>query len=70
MHSLDLKLYQLLEKEIMERLEHYASELVSGKPTDYTHYKLVVGRIKGLQEALEVAKEANRKAIGLEDKER
>jgi hypothetical protein len=31
---------------------------------------MIVGRIKGLQEALEVAREANRKAIGLEDKDR
>jgi hypothetical protein len=68
--NLDLVLFQLLEKEIGDRLEHYASELVAGKPVDFTSYKMIVGRIKGLQEALEVAREANRKAIGLEDKDR
>jgi hypothetical protein len=70
MHSLDLKLYQLIEQEIGERLEKHAAEIVTGRATSYDDYRHRVGVIKGLREALSIAEEANREAIGLEDKER
>lgn len=68
--NLDLRLFQLLEKDYVELIEKLASEIISGRATDYSDYRYRVGRIHGLREALELAKEANRRAIGLEDKER
>ena len=68
--NLDLKLYQLIEKEFGEVLEKLAAELISGRASDYSDYRYRVGRIHGIREALELAKEANRQAIGLDDTER
>ncbi len=68
--NLDLKLYQLIEKEIGEHLEKHAAELVMGKPLNFEDYKFRVGVIRGLRDALSIAEEANREAIGLSDKER
>jgi hypothetical protein len=68
--NLDLKLYQLIEKEIGEHLEKHAAELVMGKPLNFEDYKFRVGVIRGLRDALSIAEEANREAIGLNDKER
>lgn len=68
--NLDLRLFQLLEESYAELLEKLASELISGRATDYSDYRYRVGRIHGIREALELAKEANRRAIGLDDKER
>ena len=68
--NLDLKLYQLIEQEFGELLEKLAAELITGRASDYADYRYRVGRIHGIREALELAKLANRKAIGLEDTER
>jgi hypothetical protein len=68
--NLDLKLYQLIEKEIGEHLEKHAAELVMGKPINFEDYRFRVGVIRGLRDALSIAEEANREAIGLSDKER
>jgi hypothetical protein len=68
--NLDLKLYQLIEKEIGEHLEKHAAELVMGKPLNFEDYRFRVGVIRGLRDALSIAEEANREAIGLNDKER
>lgn len=65
--NLDLKLYQLIEQEFGDLLEKLAAELISGRASDYSDYRYRVGRIHGIREALELAKTANRKAIGLED---
>ena len=70
MHSLDLKLYTLVEEEYGLLLEKLAAELINGRASDYADYRYRVGRIHGVREALELAREANRKAIGLEDTER
>lgn len=67
MHSLDLRLYQLIEQEFGDLLEKLASEIVSGRASDYSDYRYRVGRIHGIREALELAKNANRKAIGLDE---
>lgn len=65
--NLDLKLYQLIEREYGDLLEKLAAELINGRASDYSDYRYRVGRMHGVREALELAKEANRKAIGLED---
>lgn len=68
MASLDLRLYQEIEREIAERLEKLAAEVVAGKPTDFPDFKNRVGRIRGLQDALEIAREANARVIGIDRK--
>jgi hypothetical protein len=68
--NLDLKLYQLIEQDCGELLEKLAAELVHGKAADFADYRYRVGRIHGVREALELSREANRRAIGLDDKER
>lgn len=65
--NLDLKLYQLIEQEFGDLLEKLASEIVSGRASDFSDYRYRVGRIHGIREALELAKNANRKAIGLDE---
>ena len=65
--NLDLKLYQLIEQEFGDLLEKLAAELISGRASDYSDYRYRVGRIHGIREALELAKTANRKAIGLDE---
>ena len=67
--NLDLKLYTLVEEEYGLLLEKLAAELINGRASDYADYRYRVGRIHGVREALEIAHQANRKAIGLEDKE-
>lgn len=66
--NLDLRMSQEIEKEISERLEKLAAELVAGKATDYPDYKYRIGRIKSLQDALEAVRDANARVIGLERK--
>lgn len=64
--NLDLRLYQLLEREIGEQLEQHAAELITGKATDWADMRYRVGVIKGLREALSIAKDANAEIIGVE----
>ena len=68
--NLDLRLFQLIEEDLGERLERHAAELVTGKALDWGDYKFRIGQLKGLREALAIAQEANRRAIGLEAQER
>jgi len=68
--NLDLELFQLIQNELGEHLERHAAELVMGRPVDWADYRYRVGIIKGLRDALSIAEQANRKAIGLEDKDR
>ena len=68
--NLDLLLYKDLEKHLVEQIEKHAAELITGRALDWGDYKYRVGQLKGLREALAIAEEANRRAIGLEDKER
>jgi hypothetical protein len=65
--NLDLKLYEEIEKALGERLEQIASEVVSGKPVDYSDYKLRVGKISGLREALLIANEAQKRVLGIDE---
>ena len=67
--NLDLRLYQLIEEEYGLLLEKLAAELITGRASDFSDYRYRCGRIHGIREALDIAKEANRRAIGLDDKE-
>ena len=68
--NLDLQLFQELEKILGEQLEQQAAELVAGRASSFDDYKFRIGRIRGIQNALEAAREANRRTIGMEDRER
>lgn len=65
MSSLDLRLFEEIEKDVGERLEQIAAELVSGRPVDWPDYKLRVGKISGLREALQIANEAQKRVLGV-----
>jgi hypothetical protein len=65
--NLDLRLFIELEKILVEQLEQAASELVQGKASSFDDYKFRIGRIRGIQNALEAAREANKRIIGVEN---
>lgn len=66
--NLDLRLYQELEKSLAEMQEQLAAEIVSGKAQNFDDYRYRVGRLKGLQDALAVAQEAQQRVLGVERK--
>lgn len=66
--NLDLRLYQELEKSLAEMHEQLAAEIVSGKAQNFDDYRYRVGRLKGLQDALAVAQEAQQRVLGVERK--
>ncbi len=65
--NLDLRLYKEIETEIGEMLERHAAELVSGRSTDWADYRFRTGYMKALRDVLEVAREANKRVIGVEN---
>ena len=66
--NLDLRLYQELEKALADELEKLASELVAGKAQSFDDYRYRVGRLKGVQDALALAQEAQSRVLGVERK--
>ena len=66
--NLDLRLYQELEKSLAEMQEQLAAEIVSGKAQNFDDYRYRVGRLKGLQDALAAAHEAQQRVLGVERK--
>ena len=66
--NLDLRLYQELEKALSEIAEKLGAELITGKAQSFDDYRYRVGRLKGLQDALEVAQEAQKRVLGGERK--
>ena len=66
--NLDLRLYQELEKALSEMAEKLGAELITGKAQSFDDYRFRVGRLKGLQDALEVAQEAQKRVLGGERK--
>ena len=67
--NLDLRLFQIIEREIGEQLERHAAELVTGKAIDWADMRFRVGVLKGLRDALAIAKDANAEILGV-NKER
>jgi hypothetical protein len=57
-----------LEDRISSELEKLAAELIAGKAVDWPDYKMRVGRLKGMQEALAFAKEVQKEVLGVERK--
>ncbi len=66
--NLDLRLYQELEKSLSEMAEKLGAELITGKAQSFDDYRYRVGRLKGLQDALEVAQEVQKRVLGGERK--
>ena len=65
--NLDLRLFQEIEKILLEQQEKLAAELVLGKAQSYDDYRYRTGRMKDISDALNAAKEANNRVIGRED---
>lgn len=68
--NLDLRLFQEIEKNLTELQEQLASEIVLGKAQSFDDYKYRIGRMKGIADALNAAREANKRIIGVNDEER
>jgi hypothetical protein len=68
--NLDLRLFQEIEKTLTELQEQLASEIVLGKAQSFDDYKYRIGRMKGIADALNAAREANKRIIGVNDEER
>ena len=66
--NLDLKLYQELEKSLSEIAEKLGAELITGKALSFDDYRFRVGRLRGLQDALEVAQETQKRILSGERK--
>ena len=66
--NLDPRLYQELEKSLSEMAEKLGAELITGKAQSFDDYRYRVGRLKGLQDALEVAQEVQKRVLGGERK--
>lgn len=66
--NLDLRLYQELEKALSDIAEKLGAELITGKAQSFDDYRFRVGRLKGLQDALEVAQEVQKRVLGGERK--
>ncbi len=66
--NLDLRLYQELEKDLSAELEKLAAELVGGRAQSFDDYRYRVGRMKGVQDALAIAQEAQKRILGVERK--
>ena len=64
--NLDLRLYQELEKDLSAELEKLAAELVGGRAQSFDDYRYRVGRMKGVQDALAIAQEAQKRILGVE----
>lgn len=66
--NLDLRLYTELENILTGQLEQLAAELVAGKATSFDDYRFRVGRLRGVQDALAAAQEAQKRVLGVEGK--
>jgi hypothetical protein len=67
--NLDLLLFREIDKYVGELQEKIASEIVIGKATSFDDYRFRVGRIRGLQDALKIAKEVQERLLDREKRE-
>jgi hypothetical protein len=68
--NLDTRFYQEFERQIGEILEQHAAEIISGRAVDWPDLRYRVGLVKGLRDALKIAKEVNEDIIGIKREER
>lgn len=65
MSSLDLRLFREIEKEISEAVERHATELMSGRAVDWADYRGRVQYLKAMRDALDIAREAQKRVLGV-----
>jgi len=65
--NLDTRLFTEIEKILLELQEQLASEMILGKAQSFDDYRYRVGRMKGVSDALNAAREANRRIIGIDE---
>jgi hypothetical protein len=70
MSSLDLRLFSEIETALADMLEKHATELISGRAVDWADYRGRVQYIKGLRDALEVSRQAQKRVLGVDVHER
>jgi hypothetical protein len=68
--NLDLRLFLEIEKILTELQEQLAAELILGKAQSFDDYRFRVGRMKGVSDALNAAREANKRIIGVDEERR
>lgn len=65
MSSLDLRLFEKIEKEILEVIERQAAELVLGRSNDWADYKGRTQYLKAMRDALDICREAQNEVLGV-----
>lgn len=65
--NLDLRMFQEIEKLLLELQDQLAAELILGKAQSFDDYRFRVGRMKGVSDALHAAREANKRIIGIDE---
>ena len=65
MASLDLRLFEEIENVLVEIVERQAQEIVLGRSSDWADYKGRVQYLKAMRDALEVAREAQKRVLGV-----
>ena len=67
MASLDLRLFEEIENDLVEIIERQAQEIVLGRSSDWADYKSRVQYLKAMRDALDVAREAQKRVLGIGD---
>jgi hypothetical protein len=60
---MDLPYIEALSKKLLERQSVYVQRIISGAFTEIGEYKLIAGKLQGLREAEEAAKELYREIL-------
>ena len=68
--NLDTRFFQELEKVLVDEIENRAKSIIEGTVLDWADYKHRIGVLKGLRDALKIAKEINDEILGVDRKER
>lgn len=65
MSSLDLRLFREIEQEFAEAVDKHAAEILAGRATDWADYKGRVQYLKAMRDALDIAREAQKRVLGV-----
>lgn len=64
--NFDTRLFMELKNAIGEQLEAQSRQLIDGRCDTFDDYRYRVGRLRGLRDALEIAREMNARIIGID----
>lgn len=67
--DLNLRLFNEIESALVELIERHAAEVITGRATDFTDYRGRTQYLKALRDALDVARDAQARVLGVEDRE-